>query len=357
MISTNTQVFDKNQYELCLCNKITQHLQHPKQLLKINQLDDTNILIPSFNNAINLYKYNYNINQLNTIKKHYNLKISGNKQFLISKIYMFLHLSNFVVKIQKQFRGYLHRSWFQLHGPAFKQRSLCTNTFDFLSMDELTSINPYQFFSFKEDDGFIYGFDLLSLYNLIYTSSGPVKNPFNKNQISKETIKNFRSLLRLSHILKIKISLEISDISKEVSDRKAIEFRALTAFQHINSLGNYSNPEWFMSLNRNQLFNFISELIDIWHYRAHLTPQVQQNICPPYGDPFRTPFSLRRLSMMSNIDDIRKNILQIIEKIVFHGIDKDSKCLGAFYVIGALTLVNNDAATALPWLYESLYYN
>jgi len=357
MFSNNTQVFDKNEYESYLYNKITQNLHYSKNLIKINSLETNNILIPSFDTASNLYNYNYNVNQLKAITKHYNLKISGNKPQLIARIYMFLHLSKFVIKIQKYYRGHLLRKYIKYHGPAFKNRSLCTNTFDFLSMDELTSIEPNQFFSFKEDDGFIYGFDLLSLYNLIYTSNGAVKNPFNKNQLSKQVIQDFRSLLRLSHILKIKIATEIIDISKEVSERKAVEFRALTLFQNIDALGNYSNVDWFMSLTRNQLLHFTAELIDIWNYRALLTLEKKNNICPPYGDPFRSPFNFRRLHIMSNIDEMRKSILHVMEKMVCSGTDKDSKCLGAFYVIGALTLVNNDAATALPWLYESLYYN
>jgi hypothetical protein len=38
------------------------------------------------------------------------------------------------------------------------------------------------------------------------------------------------------------------------------------------------------------------------------------------------------------------------------GIDRDNKCLGAYYVLGALTLVSEDAATSLPWLYQAVCY-
>lgn len=38
------------------------------------------------------------------------------------------------------------------------------------------------------------------------------------------------------------------------------------------------------------------------------------------------------------------------------GIDNDSKCLGSYYVLGALTLVNENAALALPWLHDSFSY-
>lgn len=45
-----------------------------------------------------------------------------------------------------------------------------------------------------------------------------------------------------------------------------------------------------------------------------------------------------------------------MEKFVNSGIDKDSKTLGAYYVLGALTLVSTEASTSLPWLYQSVNY-
>jgi hypothetical protein len=62
------------------------------------------------------------------------------------------------------------------------------------------------------------------------------------------------------------------------------------------------------------------------------------------------------LQTLEQLDDVRKIILDIMEKFVNSGIDKDNKCLGAFYILGAITLVNNDAALALPWLYQALCY-
>ena len=38
------------------------------------------------------------------------------------------------------------------------------------------------------------------------------------------------------------------------------------------------------------------------------------------------------------------------------GVDKDSQTLGSYYVLCAMTLVSQDAAIALPWLYESVQY-
>ena len=46
--------------------------------------------------------------------------------------------------------------------------------------------------------------------------------------------------------------------------------------------------------------------------------------------------------------------LNIMEKLVKNGVNRPSRCLGANYVLCALTLVSPDAAEALPWLYQSV---
>jgi hypothetical protein len=56
------------------------------------------------------------------------------------------------------------------------------------------------------------------------------------------------------------------------------------------------------------------------------------------------------------MEGVQKNILPVLEALVKTGVDKDSKALGAYYILGALTLVNENAATALPWLYQSFSY-
>jgi hypothetical protein len=54
--------------------------------------------------------------------------------------------------------------------------------------------------------------------------------------------------------------------------------------------------------------------------------------------------------------NVKKFILDILEKFVNDGIDRDSKTLGAYYVLAALTLVNDTAASSLPWLFQSVAY-
>ena len=53
-------------------------------------------------------------------------------------------------------------------------------------------------------------------------------------------------------------------------------------------------------------------------------------------------------------DILNKFILSVIEEFVYYGITDEFKNLGASYILTALTLVNQDVANALPWLYHSV---
>lgn len=322
---------------------------------KKQKVIEDKICIPTMKTYNELIYNNYNVTQLKGFAKHYNLKISGNKPQLISRIYSYLYLSSYIIKVQKIFRGYLVKKYKILHGPSSLNRKLCTNNSDFISMEPIEEINFHQFISYKDIDEFIYGFDITSIHNLFLKSNDETRNPYNRNIIPDFVFKNIRSLIRISRILDIGINLNFEDDTKNLSNQKTIELKALSLFQAIDRLGNYSNPNWFLSLNRNELIKFLRELMDIWNYRAQLPMETKRNVCPPIGDPFRG-LSIPYLHNEQNLWNVKKILIDIMEKLVNSGIDKDSKTLGAYYVLGALTLVSTEAATSLPWLYQSVNY-
>jgi hypothetical protein len=337
-------------------NNITAKCEEKMPVVKNpSKMLGNNLSIPTIKNYNDLIYNNYNVSQLKVFVKHYKLKTTGNKPQLLNRLYSFLYFSSYIIKIQKIFRSMLVRKYKQLHGPASLNRKLCTNSDDFISMEPIEEINFHQFISYKDFDGFIYGFDINSLHNLFLKSENEIKNPYNRNLIPESVFKNIRALIRIGKILKININLNFEDNTKDISNEKAIELRALSLFQNIDALGNYSNSNWFLSLNRTQLIKFMRELIDIWNYRAQLTNETKRNICPPAGDPF-TSLRVNYIITEPNLWNVKKMILNIIEKFVNCGVDRDSKALGAYYVLGALTLANTDAATSLPWLFQSVNY-
>lgn len=343
-----------NNYMISITTNCEKNMPTFKDRDKVN---DENISIPTINNYNDLLRYNFNVTHFKNIAKKYKLKVSGNKNQLLTRIYSYLYFSSYIIKIQRVFRGRIVRKYKLLHGPASLNRKMCTNTDDFITMEPLEEINFHQFLSYKDEDGFIYGFNIISLYNLFLKSKNieSVRNPYNRNIIPEAVIKNIKSIIKFSIILKIHIDLDYEDDTKGLSNEKVIELRSLSLFQNINALGNYSDPQWFLSLTKLQLIKYIKELADIWNYRAQIDQQTKANICPQQGNPFKY-FNINFIYTESDMSNIRKVILEVLEKFVNIGIDQDSKYLGACYVLGALTIVNENAASSLPWLFQSFGY-
>lgn len=347
------------EYMNTICKKV--NVPHKDNGQKTKKISNDMVVIPTTDSIDILSEYNYNLQQLKTFVKHYKLKQSGNKNELFLRIYNYLMLSKEIIVIQKVFRGYLLRSYEKCQGPAYRKRGICVNETDFLTMDSVSDIPNNQFYSFKDSDGFIYGFDILSLFNLnkkgFYHRDG-IKNPYNRSKIPTCVINNMKKLIRLSRLVNRHINITIEEEVQDVVERD-FNTRCRDLFHTIDTTtGNYTSSEWFMGLSVRRLRGLVRELTEIWNYRANIPHQVRRQICPPDGNPFR---NLRYADIFAVSDDSfnedhKKMILSVLEKLVYSGTNDSNKGLGAYYVLGALTLVNSSAASALPWLYESFAY-
>ena len=330
----------------------------PEQKKKKKKISVEDFEILEFSEYYMLLTNNYTVQQLKQMCKYYKQKVSGNKSQLNFLLYNFLKHSHFCIKIQKSFRGKLIRDYFRIKGPAFFNRKLCINETDFLSLDNVTSIPNNQFFSFKDSDSTVYGFDICSIYNLILQNGNRTQNPYNRKEIPREIIENARNTIRLSKLLKIRLIVDVEDETDKMSEKKKQEMKILSIFSKIDELGNYSDAKWFTSLDKNRIVRFLHELYEIWNYRAQLSNSTKCEICPPHGRPFRQNIfvNINNIHTLS-FESLKKTAISVMENILFNGINKDSKSLGAYYILGALTIVNNQAAESLPWLFQSVAYN
>ena len=316
---------------------------------------DDKFVVPDVSDYRMLLSYKYKKDQLKTIAKKYKLRVSGTNNELLSRVYTYLKLSNDAICIQKMFRGHLQRFSNQLRGPAFLKRDTCTNSSDFLTMEEMKDIPYLQFISYKDDDGFVYGFDILSLHNLKMNTPGNtiVENPYTRSSIKKEVFDKMKRLIKLMQRI-YKVSLDVK-IEKEPQDNVPLPERISRLFMEIDSHGHYSCSNWFTSLDKRNLIRYVSELADIWYYRASLTPETRFMICP--HDPFRhLNIFIAMLMAEQNIDVIRDRVLAVMEALVKSGSTEQNRALGVLYVLQTLTLVNTNARESMPWLYEAVAY-
>ena len=341
-----------------------------KNRIKINKSDYKTILGSHGETYIILTTSNYNdafnssfkVKELREMCKYYKLKRTGKKQDLQNRIYNYLHESKYASKIQKAYRGYLTRKYFNLIGPGLHKKTECVNDCDFCTLEPLEEIPYYQFFSFKVKN-MIYGFDICSLYNFItkHQKSKTIKldkripdNPYTREQLPICVLEKLNELVHIANVLNMPSELKIEQDNQDLTLKELNNQRSFQIFQEINQLGNYSDHEWFLNLTKPRLIIFIRELYDIWNYRAQIPNETKVKICHPNGNPFFN-FSFSFINQMSE-DQLKNRILEILKKLVYDGINDEFRSLGAYYILASLTLVNENAAIALPWLYQSVSY-
>ena len=321
------------------------------------KVEDDDFNIPKINEYDNINTINYKTNQLKEICNYYKLKKSGNKNELKTRIYNELKRIYNVNKIKKYYKGFLVRKFIKLYKNFSKNKEKCVNDTDFYTLEEIKTIPYFQFLTIKEEN-YYYGFDICSIYNLIVKTKNitEVKNPYTRNKINLNNITNIMTVIKYAKFLNIKLNIELNEIIENISAEQKFRINVCSLFQKMDELGHYTDPEWFLSLTKLQLILFIREIIDIWKYRLDINIQQKSKILPPHGN------ILNFIENSSNLYSFPEKILRykcynLINALVTRGIDDDSKNLGTIYVLGTLTIINCEAATALPWLYETFNYN
>jgi hypothetical protein len=330
-----------------------------------------NIVMPSYNDYALLKEGNnkYSLLQLKEICRFHKQKLTGKKEQLAENLYNYLYKSKYALVIQKMWRKYYIKIYNKMRGPARLQRSICVNETDFYTMEPLANIPYLQFFSYCDDERkknkVVYGFDILSLFMLMkdeygHTDEEMLKNPYTREPFPDNVKDTLFNLLKASKRFDDKIIIKVEEVKPLVAPtqniRESIGIRTIAIFNDMNDLGNYTLSTWFSNLGHAQLVKFIRELYDIWTYRANLSDTVKREICPPYGSPFSTYLLNTTLLNGFPVDSIRLFVLELMEEFIRSGVNRDSRYLGTNYILCALTLVSNEAAEALPWLYQSVSY-
>ena len=354
----------------------------------------------------------YKLPELKTIVKQYNLPRTGNKDVLIDRIKQHFNKTISSIIIQKTFRGWLVRYSFKLRGDCHKNRSICVNGSDFITLEPLDEI-PFQlFYSYKDEKDFVYGFNITSLVQLI-KNQGKIDNPYNREKLSKKIINEIIALNNITRIISAEHADELSRI-RLVTDKKPqnilnihrnqpvpitaalittlnmgvsvnyfhprlynnvtmnerdrekynkivecrmkpLNQRTQDVFMEIDHLGNYTQSSWFSNLDRRDCMRFFRCLHDIWSYRANLSQDVKLKICPLF-DPFTNFLTNSIYNTETPTETIQLTCVTIMENLIYSGIDDDHRKIAALHVLSALTVVSFPARNSMMWLYESIAY-
>lgn len=315
----------------------------------------------SNNDKINIKNINSIFDKKMTIKKLKEIakqnkikKISKlNKKALQNKIYGYLkkHHSAYIIQ-EKFFKRNVIKKILRLQGPARLKRQDCINDTDFYDLDKLTSLSWINFISFIDENNHMFGFTLKSLYNLYLKNIESNKitlNPYNTQKLPHYLYSNLSQIIKLCKLINIPIDIE-HNTNILVLDNKS---KVRELFTKIDELGNYSDPEWLLKLNKCQLILYIRELKDIFFFRADISGIKRFLICPfQNGDPFYD-ISIHLLQLKP-YNVILDKTIDVIKRFIMYSSSYEHNKLGSLYVLIALTLVSEDARSALPELYYSV---
>ena len=303
---------------------------------------------------------------LKYICKKNKLRVTGNKSILVERILQKYKIEKATCLIQSIIRRKTTQTYILLRGPAYKDKK-CTNDTDFYTLEPFTNIHIKDFFSFEDKDGFIFGFDFNSIYSLIKRNK-KAKNPYNRNEIPKDIIRNIKRIRKLNHVyypknndtenvitsntMNINETPQALTTLEQIRNNKTFEERVSNLFYEIDQVGNYTSPEWLLNLGRDKLVLFMRFMYQLWNYRVGISIETKQNICPHFN-PFTYQGITTNFTNTMTLEIAQNMAITICENTFHTAINIEYKKLSAIYTLTALTTVCKDARQNIPWLYES----
>ena len=246
-----------------------------------------------------------------------------------------------IITIQKGFKGFLKKYNLSLRGEGFYNKLLCNNDIDFFSYETINEIEDKYFFSYKDNKGFIWFFDIRSFDKLLQMKQG---NPYTREGFSQTIIHKAKKII---HNLKLSGDYETVDKTIVRDRRQSIKQKTVDLFSLIDSCGYDCNINWFVRLNIIRLKKLYKALEDIWNYRLQLSNEVKARIAPPNGQIFIKP--IPEVMAYNHKEDLQDLILNEVSK--FNNAEQESdRKLGYMYFIIGLSSVCRECLYSHPWI-------
>jgi hypothetical protein len=355
----------------------------------------------------------YTLPILKQVCKTYKLCISGRKHEVIDRITTHFDKIRNSIVVQKYTRRYLVQIVTSNYKKNKVLRDQCVNDTDFSTLDPLNEIAPDHLYCYMDTDKFTYGFNIISLIELLRNNHN-ISNPYNRTSITRKQQNNIISVYNMSILINpsfkeykmyystiynlnnrplsrmqtmnrlAPIDVMLFDYSPEPSSynnyhpqynlrlmsnpvqfaqyqqivltrQQPIQVRIDRLFTEIDRLGNYTQSTWFTDLTHLQYARLYRALYDIWNYRGQLSQELKMQICQFHG-PFEGifPITVRHLDL--SVDDLKSACLIVFENMIYSGISNEVRQIGVMHSLTALTIVSGSARYALPWLFESMEF-
>ena len=249
---------------------------------------------------------------------------------------------NSIIIIQKQFRKYKKDN--NIYGPILYETS--NNQNDFYTLVPINEIPKDYLFSYRDNNKFVYSFDIRSFDKLINSNS---QNPYTRENIPNKVINLYKK--RLDYIKKNNIIINqfVEEVLTPEQTYKNRVFKIFQTIDLLNTMAGGTNPKWFYDLTIMQLKAYYKVLEDIWNYRAELTPLQKYEIVKN-----KNMFVNRvnDIYYIYNEQHLREIILEEIEKLLFTSDNDVHRATASYYILIAFVEISPECTQAMPWLIQ-----
>jgi len=272
-----------------------------------------------------------------------------------------LHV-DMITRLQRIIRRNRTRIQAYNRGPAaLSPATMCNNNEDFFSFDPLTEINPRYLFTYKDVDGFYYGFHIHSFIELINRGSD---NPYNRRCIPQDVTQRARKYMMIlttwerldSKIVHNAVEAGINLLNQPATSKlpmKALaKLKLINIFQKIDFLGYQTDMDWLYDKSALVLNNFIKALYRTWTFQLGITDELKQRILPDQTEFDNiTDEAYRGTLLKLNKYRMLTRILDILDKMLHPGLDQDTQNIVAIMIIHSLYYIEpRRVFISNPWL-------
>ncbi len=293
---------------------------------------------------------NFKIHAIRQALQHYKLSTEGNTYTLRKRLKDYLACLNKysddlpnIIKLQQLIRNNINIFKLCNRGPGYKNTKLCVNECDFYTCETLEEIDMKYFISYKDNDNFVYWFDVRSIIKLSEFSNGII-NPFSMKPIPDKVILYAKEI-----VTELKDTNNYESNEDVLTDEQIFQNRIVDVFSKIDELDNYTNSKWFSTLSFYHLKLLYSRLYFIWKQRAELNDYQRNIIVPDYKKMKLLSQPIAKINYNSQ-RELQILLLDTFEKLISSAVRKDDRVLGAMYVLSALAQVSKGCAETYYWL-------
>lgn len=255
--------------------------------------------------------------------------------------------------IQKVWKGYSLRRLVDTQGIASKELSIAQNKTDIYSLEPVETIPILYRWSYIDSKNKSWLFDIRSL-NMLYEQDilKMYQNPYTRDTLTHDAITNYQE--RIQWLLSKKYYV-FHIKQEELTEEQVWHQHLLDVFLKLDMLGYYTSLNWFEDLDTLSLCKFYVELYDMWYYHLQLTAQQKANICPETEKPLFKYGALEmihqlRRTVPRELKWYQKILLEVIDRLVSEGNTRESRSMGALYVMTAFAKISPDVCRQYHWL-------